>query len=76
MELSSSTVKGIEAASSSSLSDESYAALVTAVYQCALGLVDQFAVEGVRMLIFFIFAFAYLCTAFCAFVFYVFFVLL
>ncbi|XP_065883573.1 COMM domain-containing protein 3-like [Dysidea avara] len=48
MELSSSTVKGIEAASSSSLSDESYAALVTAVYQCALGLVDQFAVEAIK----------------------------
>jgi len=47
MELSSSTVKGIEAASSSSLSDESYAALVTAVHQCALGLADQSAVEGV-----------------------------
>jgi len=46
MELSSSTVKGIEAASSSSLSDESYVALVAAVYQCALGLVDQSTVEG------------------------------
>jgi len=46
MELSSSTVKGIEAASSSSLNDDSYAALVTAVYQCALGLADQSAVEG------------------------------
>lgn len=46
MELSSSTLTGLEAAASSTISDNAYARLVAAVFQCALGLADQSVVEG------------------------------
>ena len=46
MELSSSTVTGLEAAASSTISDNAYAQLIAAVFQCALGLADQSVVEG------------------------------
>ena len=49
MELSSSTVTGLEAAASSTISDDAYSQLVAAVFQCALGLADQSVVEGIIM---------------------------
>ena len=46
MELSTTTLTGLEAAASSTISDNSYARLVSAVFQCAAGLADQSIVEG------------------------------
>ena len=46
MELSSSTVAGLEAAASSTISDNAYSQIVVAVFQSALGLADQSVVEG------------------------------
>ena len=46
MELSASTLTGLEAAASSTISDHAYARLVSAVFQCAAGLADQSIVEG------------------------------
>ena len=47
MELSSSTLTGLEAAASSTISDDAYAQLIAAVFQCGLGLADQSVVEGI-----------------------------
>ena len=46
MELSTSTLTGLEAAASSTINDNAYAQLVAAVFQCALGLADHSVVEG------------------------------
>ena len=46
MELSASTLTGLEAAASSTISDHAYTRLVSAVFQCAAGLADQSIVEG------------------------------
>ena len=46
MELSTSTLTGLEAAASSTISDNAYTQLITAVFQCALGLADKSVVEG------------------------------
>jgi len=50
MELSSSTLTELEAAASSTISDNAYAQLIAAVFQCALGLADQSVVEGKNIL--------------------------
>lgn len=46
MELSPTNLTGLEAAASSTITDNAYTRLVAAVFQCALGLADQSVVEG------------------------------
>ena len=46
MKLPASTLTGLEAAASSTISDHGYAHLLSAMFQCAAGLADQSIIEG------------------------------